>query len=46
MTITYLPDTDEWRVEWEGEGKVSIQHDLAEAIGRVMVWLQWQDPSR
>jgi hypothetical protein len=34
MTIIYLPDTDEWRVEWDGQ--ISIQHDLAETIGRVI----------
>jgi hypothetical protein len=34
MTITYLPYTNEWRVEWEGQ--ISIQHDMATAIDRVI----------
>ena len=34
MTITYLLYTNEWRVEWDGY--VSVQHDLAEAIARVI----------
>jgi hypothetical protein len=34
MTITYLLYTDEWRVEWDGY--VSVQHDLATAIDRVI----------
>jgi hypothetical protein len=34
VTIRYLLYTDEWRVEWEGY--VSVQHDLATAIARVV----------
>lgn len=34
MTITYLLYVDEWRVEWEGY--ISVQHDLATAIARVI----------
>lgn len=34
ITYTYLPDVDKWRVEFEG--RTGIQHDLSEAINRVL----------
>lgn len=34
ITYTYLLYVDKWRVEWEG--RVSIQHDLSEAMNRVL----------
>ncbi len=34
ITYTYLSDVDKWRVEFEG--RVAIQHDLSEAMNRVL----------
>jgi hypothetical protein len=33
ISYAYLPDRDKWRVEWEG--RVSVEHDLSEAMNRV-----------